>query len=215
MIKQAPLSRVIFFILSFAGILFVIGFLFWKQEVQYLTPTEKPLGYVDVRTMEDTNLDSVLRSHNGKPVFIHYYNPYCPCSKFNYNYYEELVEKYEGQFNMYFVIREMDRDVVDEIKNNITVDVTLVIDENGEIAKQTGVYSTPQGVILDSDYNLYFRGNYNRSRYCTIKTYNYVEMAMDSILNNRPPPQFDYFATTAYGCSIEKEKEFYQTLLNY
>ncbi|MDH5380905.1 MAG: redoxin domain-containing protein [Cyclobacteriaceae bacterium] len=207
-------KKIIAFSLFFASTLFVIGYIFWVTEVQFITPTEIPNNYVKVKVMDTINLASVLGASNGKPTFLHYYNPYCPCSKFNYNYYQSLVEKYEKDFNMYLVIREMDSDVLEDIEETITVKTTLIIDKGGKIAKETGVYATPQAVLLNPDHTLYYRGNYNRTRYCTVENSNYAEMAMDSLLMDRPSPDFGYFAETAYGCSLEKEREFYQVLLN-
>jgi len=194
--------------------LMVIGYLFWTRELQYITPTKKPHNYVEVKVMDKVNLEEALGPANGKPFFIHYYNPYCPCAKFNYGYYEDLVKKQAGNFNMYMVMREMDSDVLDEIREKVNTNITILIDEGGEIARQTGVYSTPQAVLVNEDYTMYYRGNYNRSVFCTQKDYNYAEMAIDSMLMDRPTPDFGYFATTSYGCSLTKEKEFYQVLLD-
>lgn len=212
--KQNLVFKISLFAIFIVCALFVIGYLFWTQELQYLSPTEKPHEYVEVKVMEKVNLKEALGPSNGKPFFIHYYNPYCPCVKFNYGYYEELVKKYEGNFNMYLVMREIDRDVLDEIREKVNTNITVLIDEDGEIARQTGVYSTPQAVLVNADYSLYYRGNYNRSIYCTQKASNYAEMAIDSMLMGKPSPDFGYFATTSYGCSLTKEKEFYQVLLN-
>ena len=204
-----------FLLFGLLGVIFsTIFYLFWTNEIQYLAPTKKPQNYVRVNISDSTTLNGILGNNDNRPIYIHYYNPYCPCSKFNYVYYSELAKKYGDLFNMYLVIREMDEDVIDKIKESVTVNTTVIIDNNGEIARQTGVYSTPQAVLLKSDYTLYYRGNYNRSKYCTVKDYNYAEMAIDSLLLGRPAPVFDPFATTAYGCSLEKEREIYQVLFN-
>lgn len=211
---HSNLKKVILFSFSMAGLFFIIGYLFWTNELQYITPTEKPEDYVEVKVMDKVNLEEAFKSSNGKPFFIHYYNPYCPCSKFNYAYYEELLVKYQDKFNMFLVIREMDKDVIDDIQRSIKTNTTLIVDEGGEIATQTGVYSTPQAVLLNPDHTLYFRGNYNRTRYCTVKNYNFAEMAMDSLLAGSPAPEFGFFSNTAYGCKLEKERSFYQVLFS-
>jgi hypothetical protein len=188
--------------------------LLWNKELQYISPTKVPKNYVQVKVLDKVDLEGALGASNNKPFFLHYYNPYCPCSKFNYAYYKSLTDKYQDNFNLFLVIREMDADVVDELKQNIKTKVTLIVDKGGEIAKQTGVYSTPQAVLLNPDHTLYYRGNYSRSTYCTTKSYNYAEMAMDSIIAGAEAPDLGYFATTSYGCSIEKEKAFYQVLFS-
>jgi hypothetical protein len=65
-----------------------------------------------------------------------------------------------------------------------------------------GVYSTPQAVIIDRNQKLYFRGNYNKSRYCTDKSSNFGQMAIDSILKNKAEPHMSELATIAYGCQL-------------
>jgi len=207
-------KKIIILSVSLPLIFFAIGYLLWENELQYITPTELPNEYVKVKVMDKVNLEEAFGDSNGKPFFIHYYNPYCPCSKFNYAYYKSLTDKYENDFNLFLVIREMDRDVIDELKENIQTQVTLIIDKGGEIAKQTGVYSTPQAVLLTTDYTLYYRGNYSRTRYCTTKSYNYAEMAIDSLLAGKKAPDFGDFAITSYGCSLDKERAFYQVLFS-
>lgn len=206
--------RVIVLSVSIPAIFFTIGYLLWENELQYINPTELPEDYVQVRVMDTVELEDVLGESNGKPFFLHYYNPYCPCSKFNYSHYQALIDQYKDDFNLFLVIREMDRDILKEIKENVQAKVTLIIDQDGKIAKQTGVYSTPQAVLLNSDYTLYYRGNYSRTRYCTTKNFNYAEMAIDSLLEGKKAPDFGYFAVTSYGCSLDKKREFYQTLFS-
>ncbi|MDH5602350.1 MAG: hypothetical protein OEY51_00325 [Cyclobacteriaceae bacterium] len=212
---SSTLNRRVLLLSGILGVIFsAIFYLFWTNEIQYLAPTKRPENYVQVNISDSTTLKGILGNKDDRPTYIHYYNPYCPCSKFNYGYYSEIAGKYRDRFNMYLVIREMDEDVIDKIRESVTGNTTVIIDKNGEIARQTGVYSTPQAVLLNTDYTLYYRGNYNRSKYCTVKDYNYAEMAIDSLLSGRPAPLFDHFATTAYGCSLEKEREIYQVLFN-
>ncbi len=87
-----------------------------------------------------------------------------------------------------------------EIQKKYNLNIPVIFDE--KIAFSCGVYSTPQAVIIDENNELYFRGNYNRNRYCTGKESEYVKMALDSLSENVSHPQFDLQATTAYGCKL-------------
>ena len=69
------------------------------------------------------------------------------------------------------------------------------------IAVLCGVYSTPQAVLLDTNHKLYYRGNYNKSRYCTDKNSDYARMAIDSLLHHHEPVNNEY-ALKAYGCQL-------------
>ncbi|MEP6930797.1 MAG: AhpC/TSA family protein, partial [Flavobacterium sp.] len=59
-------------------------------------------------------------------------------------------------------------------------------------------------VIIDPSQNLYYRGNYNKTRYCTNADSNYAQMAIDSLLKQTLSPSFDALALRAYGCSLPK-----------
>jgi hypothetical protein len=85
--------------------------------------------------------------------------------------------------------------------------VPVLVDKGEKLAKACGVYSTPQATIIQTDNKLYFRGNYNRSRYCTDKNSNFVQMALDSLIAFKAAPHFSALATQSYGCSIAQEDE--------
>jgi hypothetical protein len=89
----------------------------------------------------------------------------------------------------------------DQIREELGVDIP-VWRERG-VAEACGVYSTPQAVVINTDLTLYYRGNYNKSRYCTDKRSNYAEMAITSILSKSDIPDFGPMALKAYGCTIE------------
>jgi hypothetical protein len=88
-----------------------------------------------------------------------------------------------------------------------------VTDAHQKIAEACGVYSTPQAVIIDRDNKLFYRGNYNASRYCTSKATNFAELSLIALLNKRPAPVFSIAATQAYGCELSEEKSFVELSL--
>jgi hypothetical protein len=101
--------------------------------------------------------------------------------------------------------------VTDEAKGSsakkmLNDDIIILLDKDEKIAKACGVYSTPQAAILQTDKTLFFRGNYNRARYCTDKNSNYVQMALDSLMAKKDPPFFSELATTSYGCVLSKNE---------
>ena len=57
-------------------------------------------------------------------------------------------------------------------------------------------------VFGTADHNLYYRGNYNKTRYCTDAESNYAQMAIDSLLKQNNSPSFNALALRAYGCSL-------------
>lgn len=93
--------------------------------------------------------------------------------------------------------------------DKLRLPVPAYIDSTGDVAQYFGVYSTPQAVLLSKPIfdnatirHLYYRGNYNTSRYCTNPATEFVRIALDSLLHASPLPQFSGVATTAYGCTL-------------
>jgi hypothetical protein len=178
-----------------------ISFLFWHNEYVYSLPTPVPVNYNAVQIGEFVNLDSEIKSLKDKPVFLHFFNPACPCSRFNIPHFKSLVKQYGD--NISFVIVVMSKDSgysAEKIQNKFDLKIPVLFDKS--IAISCGVYSTPQAVILDMNHKLYYRGNYNKSRYCIDKNSNYAQMALDSLLINNSIPQFSELATKAYGCQL-------------
>jgi len=87
-----------------------------------------------------------------------------------------------------------------QIKDKFDIDIPVSFDST--LAAACGVYSTPQAVLVDAGRHLYYRGNYNKSRYCTDSRSNYAQMAIDSLFGNVPRPVFSGFALKAYGCTL-------------
>ena len=182
-------------------IMATISYLFYHQEIQYWLPTPVPGDYQAVPFGTEVNLKFLQK---GRKKFIHFYNPNCPCSRFNLQSYKSLLRNYHQDFDCYAIVQNTVEGVsgsnVDFLKE---LDVQLIADQDKKIAKQCGVYATPQIVLLDENNQVYFRGNYNKSRYCTQPATNYAKIAIDSMLSE------SYFvfptsALKAYGCDLEK-----------
>ena len=180
-----------------------VGTLFWYNEWLYSLPTPVPASYKFVKTSEHIVIVSKLKTDPRKPVFLHFFNPDCPCSRFNLPHFRELVKKYGDRVTFVAVPMVMlGHDYTDEeIREKIDLDIPVW--RQPGIAESVGVYSTPQAVVINTSNDLYYRGNYNKSRYCTDKRSNYAEQAIVSLLNNSPTPDFGPMALRAYGCTIE------------
>nr|WP_294938264.1 redoxin domain-containing protein [uncultured Flavobacterium sp.] len=178
-----------------------IFFLFWHNEYKYSLPTPIPLDYHKVNIGEHINLKGKLSETKNKPLFIHFFNPNCPCSRFNVPQIESLVKKYGDKISFAIVVLSKDRSYTEEdIQDKFDLTLPVLFDQS--IATSCGVFSTPQAVILDKNHNLYYRGNYNKNRYCTDTESNFAQIALDSLLNNSQRPAFDSLALKAYGCSL-------------
>jgi len=115
-------------------------------------------------------------------------------------YFKTLVKEYGSRVDFTIVVMNNDSYTEKEVQDKYGIQIPVVFDS--VVALRCGVYSTPQAVILDAGNKLYYRGNYNRSRYCTDARTNYAQIALDGILRQQFDLRFDRFALTAYGCRL-------------
>lgn len=186
-------------LLAMIGIAIVA--LFYSQEIQYWMPTPVPADHVDVPIGQTVTLAGFPSE---RKKFIHFYNPNCPCSKFNLASYKELLRNYSSSFDCYAVVQETLDGVPEKDKAYLEkLNVKLIADADKTIARAMGVYATPQIVLLDENNTIYYRGNYNLARYCTNASTNFAQIAMDSLLV-KSQYYFPQSAFSAYGCSLER-----------
>jgi hypothetical protein len=194
-------STAVFFLLLI--VITTIGYIFWQQELRYALPTPVPSSYVAVQIKQQVSLPSTISSLK-KSVYLHFYNPDCPCSLFNAKHVRELIFSH-GDSIAAFVVVPSSVDVK-AARKEFGDHLKILVDADQLLAKSCGVYSTPQAVILDTEGKLYYRGNYNRARYCTAQATNYAELALLAIINGAAPPTFDLLASRSYGCELPTGK---------
>ena len=210
--------------------LFVIGWLlillisiiaiFWYTDLVYRLPTPVPADYKTVAigstikqpvaTRYSTNFTSTQQEHGvpkKKPTFLHFFNPDCPCSRFNMKHVRSLIKANSEKVNFMVVLVTHKDYTPAQIQKRFNLEVPVI--KNDSLAAIYGVYSTPQAVIINPQNQLYYRGNYNRSRYCTDKKTNYAEIALASLLANNTVSNFEAIALTAYGCELPGCKKDY------
>jgi thiol-disulfide isomerase/thioredoxin len=187
-------------IVFLAFITATIAVLFWNQEFKYSLPTPVPEYYRCVNLGNKIQLPEGLCSKNNKPVFLHFFNPDCPCSKFNIPHFKSLVKEYGNKATFAIVVMSNKNYSARQIQNRFDLDIPVLFDPS--LAPSYGVYSTPQAVIIGTNEKLFYRGNYNRTRYCTDKKSNYAQQALDSLLSDKDSAIFNQFALKAYGCEL-------------
>ncbi|MES2377456.1 MAG: thioredoxin fold domain-containing protein [Bacteroidota bacterium] len=177
-----------------------VGALFWYNELVYHLPTPIPENYKAVNDGTVIPLSNALNSKRGKPLFLHFFNPDCPCSRFNITTFKSLVKQYGRQVNFVVVVMNNDAYTAKAIQDKFDLDIPVLFDSS--LAKVCGVYSTPQAVLLDAQHTLYYRGNYNQSRYCTDEKTSYAKIALAGLLRDHARLVFSRLALQAYGCSL-------------
>ncbi len=192
-----------FTIILWLSILFSgIGIFFWYNDWKFSLPTPVPPNYMPVALSETIDLNNKITTTASQSLFLHFFNPHCPCSRFNMAHFKSLVEKFGNDIKFAIVVLSAGEYTEKEIQNKFKLTIPVFFDTS--IAISCGVYSTPQAVIIDKDKKLFYRGNYNRTRYCPDKKTEYARLALESFLTNNNSVSFNQLALKAYGCQIPK-----------
>jgi len=178
----------------------VVGAVFWYNEIQYQLPTPIPENYKAVNPGQLIKLNTKLNVNPAKPLFLHFFNPVCPCSKFNIKMFKSLVAQYSNQVNFVIVVISDRTYTAKEIQDKFNLNIPITFDQS--IATACGVYSTPQVALIDNAGKLYYRGNYNISRYCTDEKTNYAQQAITGLLDHNKKLFFSKLALISYGCRL-------------
>ena len=182
-----------------------IAFIFWQYQWKYSLPTPVPAHYHDVSRGTPVMLPAsarILRSSGEKPLFLHFFNPDCPCSRFNMPQFKALVDQYSDKVDFAIVVMSPKSFTATELQNKFGLSHPLPVLRDSAVAAACGVYSTPQAVLIDARGQLYFRGNYNRSRYCTDERTGFAKQALDGLLQGNYSLTFSLQALKAYGCQL-------------
>src|SRR5687768_3522042 len=96
--------KTILFTFVVLSIAILVGWIFWEHELKYATPTSVPDNFVDVAIGAEMDLANWGISSD-KPTLLHFFNPYCPCSKFNMKEFGVLTRKYKDQVNFVVILQ--------------------------------------------------------------------------------------------------------------
>ncbi|QCK14207.1 TlpA family protein disulfide reductase [Mangrovivirga cuniculi] len=192
------MKKKLFFALWLTFSLTVIAIIFYRQEYRFLLPTPKP---IDLKMVEQGDSVKLDLAGTGNRVYFHFYNSECPCSRFNIKEFKRIVRKNEDSVKFIAVIEEEQSNKLQEFKKKYDLGIETIIDKDGKIANELGVYSTPQAVIVENG-RVFYKGNYNKARFCTSKNTRFAELAVEAMLTNKKPPHFPELAYISYGCEL-------------
>lgn len=188
-------------------ILITIIYILWREEYRYSLPTPVPEGFEAIPISNPMTPQTFLPHYQkGQPLHLLFFNPDCPCSRFSVAHIRSLKEAYVN--DMRFVVVLPSGTSPSAVHKYFGADTECLIDDPREsIAKQCGVYASPQAVIIDQSGRLYYRGNYNKARFCTQAPTSFAQLAIESLLTDMPPPQFGPLATRPYGCQLPQYQQ--------
>jgi hypothetical protein len=189
-----------------AWLLGFVGVVFWHQDWRYNLPTPRPSGLQQQREGVFLSLPAPIaalrNSRPGRPTLLHFFNPGCPCSRFNLDHVKALAREHQAEALFVAVVPGAVGHSSVRAAEERRLGMPVIYDSDGAIAATCGVYSTPQAVILDQDGRLRYRGNYNLSRYCVSPATEFARLALEGTLAGKPSPAFPAVATIAYGCAL-------------
>src|SRR5688572_22085988 len=127
-----------------------IAYLFWHEDWKYSLPTPIPELYKEVALGTIVRMNE-FSSNPDRPTFIHFFNPECPCSRFNLPHFKSLVRKYGSSIDFAVVVMNENRKMSEEtLRSKFELEVPIYYEKS--IANRCGVYSTPQAVLIGNDH---------------------------------------------------------------
>lgn len=190
------------------GLLVFVGYTLWQQDWKWGLPTPRPAHLIQppvgARLALPDTVTARWSASSGRPLFLHFFNPDCPCSRFNQDHVRDLIRARRGQVTIVAVIEPegsivSPRAVADAERD---LGVPVLLDADGSLARMVGVYSSPQAVIATAAGALYYRGNYNLARYCTDARTEFTRIALEHVLAGDPTYDAPVQARVAYGCPL-------------
>lgn len=177
---------------------------FWHDDLRYSLPTPEPRGLAIVPLGSRLDLPATLPAHigRGRPVLLHFFNAECPCSRFNLDHLRTLLRDHREAVDFVAVLQADSPAAAAAGFPAAELGMPAVFDPDGRIAAACGVYSTPQAVVIAGDGTLWFRGNYNLSRFCTDRASAFADQALVALRDGTALPPMPDVATTAYGCEL-------------
>jgi len=182
------------------------GAAFWYQDWQYSLPTPRPDGLWQPALGRSVDVETVLgQAQAGRAIAVHVVDPDCPCSRFNRDHLRSLVRRFGNRLQFVILVQgSTDPGALRRSFETWDIPAMVIADPGGRRAARLGVYSTPQAVVLDPEGRLYFRGNYNSSRYCVDRRTEFVRIAIEALLAGEPLPELPREARVAYGCPLRR-----------
>jgi hypothetical protein len=192
---------------ALAGVLaLAIGWAFWDQDLRYARPTPPPTGWrpvaVGATVALPAAIDRLRAEQPGRPLLLHFFNPSCPCSRFNVDHVRALWSRFGGEVTVVAVLAEGEPSVMRAAYRALALDVPFYVDADHRLADALGVYATPRAAILDGAGRVYFVGNYNRTRYCRERNTEFARIALEAAVAGARSPAMTPAATVAYGCPL-------------
>ena len=194
----------------FVSCLGLVAVVFWREDLRYTLPTPRPTDLREIALGTEVPAArwlaeaGISRQLVARPTLLHFFNPGCSCSRFNLEHLGALQRRFRAQVSFVAVVQSIDPESADpratrRILGELGIDMPFLLDVDGLIARDSGIYATPQALLLDGADRIVYRGNYNTARYCTDRRTEFVRIAIETLLSKHPATVPE---TPAYGCEL-------------
>ena len=188
------------------------GYRLWEQDWKWGLPTPRPAHLTQPPVGEPLALPEPVAARwspsSGRPLYLHFFNPDCPCSRFNQDHVRDLIRAHRGRVTIVAIIEPEGGPVAARAVADAERDLGIpaLLDADGSLARAVGVYSSPQAVVVEPRGALYYRGNYNLARYCTDARTEFARLALEHVLAGVPKYDAPTQARVAYGCPLPSSR---------
>src|SRR5688500_6161186 len=118
------------FVLCWLGIILsAISYLLWHEDWKYSLPTPVPERYLAARPVDGASLTEKIGTAPDKPAFLHFFNPDCPCSRFNVPHFTSLAKKYGDRMSFAIVVMSAKRNyTAEDIRDKFDLEIPVFFD---------------------------------------------------------------------------------------
>ncbi len=182
--------------------------------IPFLSPSEKKMTKAPDFSLESIDGKTIrLSEYQGKIVVLEWFNYNCSFTKYNYEQttvVKDLIKKYKDQDVVFLAINSTDNQTLEknkEFAERNNVDVPILQDVAGTVARQYQAKKTPEFFIIDRNGNIVYRGaldNAPMGKSPKIeKRVNYVDKALNELIKGE---RVSKEKTKPYGCPLKLAK---------
>lgn len=175
---------------------------FWWFQYRNVQPFDRQAVFFDGRTLGaqlHQLLDQIAqRDVKRVATVVHFYNPDCPCNKFNEAHVRELMTHYGNQGVRFVVVVNPasslgQQQAMARAKQIFNHPAVIGFRQIRDIHPP----SSPAVAILDAQGQLAYFGPYSVGAVCTVQNGGFVETALDKLFQGKNSKQLN---TLAVGC---------------
>jgi hypothetical protein len=170
--------------------LLIMAFAFWWFELRWYQQVD--FQYSDALFDSSQMLDEQIagNSDQSAAIVVHYYDPKCPCTRFNNEHVLELITTYQAK-GVHFMVKVPD-EAAKRSAQGVFGDVEVQV-----ISASSAPSASPAALVVDAQGLPVYVGPYSPGAVCTSKSGDFVGLALDDMLSGK---DFKQTVNLANGC---------------